>query len=212
MASEKIPASAKLIAEAFAEFQGEGSYQSPTDICGKAALDAINAAAKKPSLTKPAFDVKLKAGIAIGVAGLVMVLTSPWPAKGLLIFAASQMLCFPALVLVARSWVDKNEPSLQELISAASGERQKQNLKGLDDFKKLIADGEIPAYVKFNNGSSRRLNVEELRCFEADHGRLLVISNDLAQWFAIRSRPIPSGEIWVDVASYEIISKPSARN
>jgi hypothetical protein len=212
MASGKIPATAKPIADAFAEFQGETYNGSLPDMCGKAALDAINAAAQKPRFTRPSFDTKLKAGIALSAVGLIMVLASPWPALGYWIFVASQTLCFPALVLVARSWKDKSEPSLQELLSIASGERQKQNVKGLDDFKKLIADGEIPAYVKFNNGSSRRLNAKELRCFEADHGRLLVISNDLAQWFAIRSRPLPSGEIWVDVASYEIISKPSARN
>ncbi len=130
---------------------------------------------------------------------------------------------YPAIIALmvgwAASWVigitlrrgyKSDEPRLETLIETATPE-ERDCILSLDEFCRRAASGRFGVVERHPDGSRRELSTDWLRCFAADGGKLLVLSSDPADWLMIRRRPVPRGEILIDirgsVASTEITSR-----
>ncbi len=133
------------------------------------------------------------------------------------------LLPFPAIVALLpalpASWLMGNtmrrayksdEPRLEVLIDGATPE-QRDRILNLEEFCKQTASGKFGVVERYPDGSTRDLSADLLKCFAADFGKLLILSNDPADWLLIRRRPVPRGELLIDmrgaVASTELTSK-----
>ena len=103
-----------------------------------------------------------------------------------------------------------DEPSLALLIAAASP-RDRNSILNLQEFCNRAASGKFGVVERYPDGSVRELSSDLLKCFAANGGKMLVLSADPANWLLIRRRPVPRGEILIDirgsVASTELTSK-----
>jgi hypothetical protein len=102
------------------------------------------------------------------------------------------------------------EPRLETLIEGATPE-ECDRILNLEEFCNRAASGKFGVIERFPNGSTRELAADKLRCFAADGGKLLILSVDPEDWLLIRRRPVPRGEILIDirgsVASTELTSR-----
>ena len=94
----------------------------------------------------------------------------------------------------------RGELEIDDLGDGDSGPLQSR-LRALDDFKNLIAEGDILCEERLPDGVLRPLSQATLPAFIADHGALLVLSRDQAIWKCIPRRPIPMSPLWVKVGS-----------
>ena len=90
----------------------------------------------------------------------------------------------------------RDELEIDEVISEP-GPMLQRNLRALDDFRSLIASGDIPCEERLPDGTLKPVAPNALRAFLADHGALLVLSRDQSLWQCIPHRPIPMSPLWV---------------
>lgn len=57
-----------------------------------------------------------------------------------------------------------------------------------------------------------KLAGKDLACFIADHGRILLASSNRNDWLSIPVRPIPQGDIWMDLGGAIARSQITARS
>ena len=102
------------------------------------------------------------------------------------------------------------EPRLEALIAKATPD-ERDRILNLEEFCRRASSGKFGVVERFPDGSRRELTADWLKCFMADGGKLLILSTDPADWLLIRRRPVPSGEILIDiresVAATELSSK-----
>ena len=75
----------------------------------------------------------------------------------------------------------RSEPEIDELI-AEPNETLQRNLRALEDFKSLIANGDIICEERLPDGTVKPLSPKARAAFLADHGSLLVVSRDQSLW------------------------------
>ncbi|MEJ7932927.1 hypothetical protein WG907_01480 [Sphingobium sp. AN558] len=90
----------------------------------------------------------------------------------------------------------RDEPEIEEILTEPD-ETLARNLRALDDFRKLIASGDISCVERRPDGSLKPVTKTALRAFLADHGMLLIVSRDQNLWQCIPHRPIPMNELLV---------------
>lgn len=90
----------------------------------------------------------------------------------------------------------RSEPEIDELM-AEPNETLQRNLRALEDFKGLIANGDIICEERLPDGTVKPLSPKARAAFLADHGSLLVVSRDQSLWQCNPHRPIPMSALWV---------------
>jgi hypothetical protein len=90
----------------------------------------------------------------------------------------------------------RSELEIDELVTGPN-EALQRNLRALDDFRNLIANGDLTCEEHLPDGSVKQASALTLRAFRADHGGLLVLSRDQGIWQCIPHRPIPLSALWV---------------
>ena len=155
-------------------------------------LDAMAAAARRGRNRRFLFDAVRTGSALIAVVGVVVS------------FAIEPMLVGVAILLAGgfsfgwahnRSKV-RNEPEIDELIAEPNDTLQR-NLRALDDFRNLLASGDLACEERLPDGTVRPVSVNARRAFLADHGALLVLSRDQGLWRCIPHRPVPMSPLWV---------------
>jgi hypothetical protein len=90
----------------------------------------------------------------------------------------------------------RSELEIDELVTEPN-EALQRNLRALDDFRNLIANGDLTCEEHPPDGSVKQVSALTLRAFRADHGGLLILSRDQGIWQCIPHRPIPLSALWV---------------
>lgn len=90
----------------------------------------------------------------------------------------------------------RDELEIDEIVTEPN-ETLERNLLALDDFRNLIASGDVLCEERLPDGTLRSLAGNARRAFLADHGALLVLSRDQGLWQCIPHRPIPMSALWV---------------
>ncbi|PTR08187.1 hypothetical protein C8K11_11216 [Novosphingobium sp. GV055] len=102
------------------------------------------------------------------------------------------------------------EPRLEALIQNATPD-ERDRILNLEEFCNRAAGGRFGVAERLPDGTMRELAADWLKCFAADGGKLLVLSTNPTDWLLIRRRPVPGGEILIDirgmVAATELSSK-----
>ncbi len=192
-------------AAAYARFCGRDIADAPEALIGKSARAAWFAAAQNAKTHK-------RRRIGIYVVGGVLIaatigLAATFPALLALVIG------LPASWLIGttmRTGYRSQEPRLESLIEEATPD-ERDCILNLDEFCRRAASGRFGVVERHPDGSRREFNSDWLKCFAADGGKLLVLSSNPADWLMIRRRPVPRGEILIDirgsVASTEITSR-----
>ena len=90
----------------------------------------------------------------------------------------------------------RDETEIDEVIAEPDATLQR-NLRALDDFRNLIASGDIPCAERLPDGTLKPVAPTALSAFAADHGTLLILSRDQTLWQCIPRRPSPMSSLWV---------------
>ena len=193
-------------AVAFARFCRRTAADTPGALIGPNAHSAWFSAARNSAKSRrQRVAIYAASGCLIAIA-LGMVLWS-LPAIGAMLPAlAGSWLLGNTMRLSYRS----GEPRLETLIDGATPD-QRDRILNLEEFCKRAASGKFGVVERFPDGSTRELDADWLKCFAADGGKLLILSSEPADWLLIRRRPVPRGELLIDirgsVAATELSSK-----
>lgn len=155
-------------------------------------LDALALAARRGRTRRALLNVIRGAAAPIALAGAV------------LCFVMDPMIVGAAILLAggaAFAWARnqskvRSEPEIDELVKDPNDALQR-NLRALEDFKNLIASGQIPCEERLPDGRVKPVSAAALPAFLADHGALLVLSRDQTLWQCNPHRPIPMSSLWV---------------
>ena len=90
----------------------------------------------------------------------------------------------------------RSELEIDELVTEPN-EALRRNLRALEDFKNLIASGDIACEERLPDGTVKHVSTAMLPAFRADHAALLILSRDQALWQCNPHRPIPMSTLWV---------------
>lgn len=193
-------------ADAFARFCHRHIANSPKALIGDAAYSIwLGAAQRSEKNSQKRIGIYLIAGILTAVA--IALAFQPLPAIVALFPSAIAGLLIGRTMRLA---YNSEEPRIETLIEGASPEQQDRILN-LDDFCRRAASGKFRVAMRYPDGSIHEFDEDMLKCFVADGGKLLVLSEDTLKWLLIRRRPVPRGQILIDIrgsiASTELTSK-----
>lgn len=210
-----LPPSAQPVAEALAVFCLRPVTTSIEELLGKEAVAAILEAPGKADA--PPAD-RVRAVVSILAIVLAIGATALPIGNGIhfILTAASLTVAFlvgqPWLVWL-RTWLrDRREPTQSKLAKLGENLVQRRNIHSLEELRRNIGKGTFAGYSVTPDGRAARLSGKERACFLADHGRILIVSDDYNPRLAIRARPIPSGEIWIDLAGSTARTQLSAKS
>jgi hypothetical protein len=193
-------------AVAFARFCNRDSTSTPEYLIGTHAHAAWLDAARQSAKGRHERWATYAASFGLLCFALWLALT-PFPA------ILALMPALPAGWLIGSTMRRSHrieEPRLEGLIANATPD-ERDRILNLEEFCRRAASGKFGVVERFPDGTTRELSAEWLKCFMADGGKLLILSTDPADWLLIRRRPVPSGEILIDirgsVAATELSSK-----
>lgn len=155
-------------------------------------LDAMASAARRGRKRRLMLDAVRGVSIIIAMAGAALgIFMNP------LIVGATILLAGGAAFMWAhnRSKV-RAEPEIDELVKQPN-EPLRRNLRALDDFKNVIASGEVACEERLPDGTLKPVSARALPAFLADHGALFILSRDQTLWQCSPHRPIPMSALWV---------------
>ena len=191
---------------AFARFCRRPSADTPKLLVGDKAGTAWFEAARRAATSRRYRLARYGLASSLVVAAIALAL-QPLPA------IAALLPALPAGWLIGntmRRGYTSDEPTLESLIEGATPE-QRDHIFNLEEFCKRAAGGKFGVAERYPDGSIHELGADLLLCFAADGGKLLVLSTNPADWMLIRRRPVPRGEILIDiggaVAASELTSK-----
>ena len=193
-------------AVAFARFCHRAATDTPEALIGaKAKAVWFDAAHNSASSRHKRIGIYALSGCLIAIAPVMVLWLLPAIAALLPALSGSWLLG-NTMRLSYRS----DEPRLETLIDGATPE-QRDCILNLEEFCKRAASGKFGVVERFPDGSTRELDADRLKCFAADGGKLLILSNEPAAWLLIRRRPVPRGQLLIDirgaVAATELSSK-----
>lgn len=197
-----LPKSAKPVAEALAVFCKRPAAESVEELLGSEALLAILNA---PDTMSPFPRHPLRASVSIAAIAITLAGAFLPIGAGAHFLLAIAMAC--VAVPVGKPWLDyyrdrymnRHELSRTDLAKLATTATQKRNINSAEEFRRLIGSGTMKAYSVSPTGEVKLLTARQRRCFLADHGRMLLVSGDRNRWMPIKARPLPGGEIWIDL-------------
>lgn len=197
-----LPAGARPAAEALAVYCKRPATETVEELLGP---DAVKAILSAPSPSNPAPRRPLRASlslaaIAIALAGIALPISAG-------AFIALFLPTAAVALIAGKPWIDhvrdrymnRHELSRADLAGLAGNAAQKRNLHSLEEFRRQLGNGTLKAYSVSPAGSPRPLAGHDLACFVADHGRILLVSVDHNDWAKVRARPLPRGEVWIDL-------------
>ncbi len=193
-------------ADAFARFCHRPITDPPKALIGDAAHHKwLNAAQRSEKNWQKRIGIYLIAAVLAAVA--IALALQPLPAIATLLPSAIAGLLIGRTM---RQAYNSDEPRIETLIEGASPE-QRDRILNLDEFCRRAASGKFRVAMRYPDGSIREFSDDMLKCFVADGGKLLVLSDDTLAWLRIRRRPVPRGQILIDIrgsiASTERTSK-----
>lgn len=155
-------------------------------------LDAMASAARRGRKRQRKLDFLRSTSILVGAAGAILgvVLDPSIIGVGLLLAGGG------AFVWAHNKSKVRCEPEIDELVTEPN-EALQRNLRALEDFKSLIANGDIACEERLPDGTVKPLSPKARSAFLADHGSLLVVSRDQSLWQCSPHRPIPLSALWV---------------
>jgi len=184
-------------ADAFARFCKVDIATTPKAMIGEEALSAYidSASRSRANTRRRVWTYALAGALAL-------------PASYLAVHPQLSILAIPpaltAGILLGRTkriGLRTDEPRLETLIAEVSQDHR-NNILNLDEFCRRAASGRFGIVQRHPNGSIHPFNNDLLKCFSADGGKLLVLSDAPEDWWrAIRRKPVPRGEILIDVRS-----------
>ena len=154
-----------LIEEAFAYYYGADINTPPASLIGERAANLIVDGAKR---SKRKFQIS----VALGTVSVCLVGTTFLNMFGGLyngIVAASVVAMFAT---IGHFYSKPHEPSHQELLGLAETPEQARCIEALKEFRRLLADGDIPAYPSTSPDSEDQVPPA---LFAAPGGRLLIL-------------------------------------
>ena len=158
----------------------------------QAVSDAMIAAARRGRKRRTLLDTISGFSILVAAVGAILAIAIEPMIVGIVILLAGGATFIGAL---NRRKV-RSELEIDELVTEPN-EALHRNLSALDDFRNLIASGDMPCEERLPDGTVKPLSTQTLRAFGADHGALLILSRDQGIWQCIPRRPIPMSALWV---------------
>lgn len=155
-------------------------------------LDAMTLAARRGRKHRGMLDIVRAASILVAVIGSIISLAIEPVIVGILVLVA----CGLAFIWAHNRRKIRYELEIDELVTEPNDFLQR-NLRALDDFRNLIASGDMPCEERLPDGTIRPVSANMLRAFGADHGALLILSRDQGLWQCIPRRPIPMSALWL---------------
>lgn len=194
-----LPKTARPVSEALVVFCMRPATESVEELLGTPVVAAILDAPAKATpvpwrLARTAVVVLALALVAIGIFTPIAL---GWQMLALLAVAA--MAGAPWLMNLRGILQNRRELTRTELARLTTNASQKRNLFSSEEFRRLVGGGSLQAYSVLPNGIVKPLTDRERLCFVADNGRILIVSTDHSRWMAIAARPLPEGEIWIDL-------------
>ncbi len=186
------PAEFVKIRDGFIAFLKQPAGTPIEQVIPQEVLDAMASAARRGRKRRVMLDTVRGVAIIVAVFGAALgVFMNP------LIVGATILLASGAAFMWAhnRSKV-RAEPEIDELVKEPSGPLRR-NLQALDDFKNVIASGEIACEERLPDGTVKPVSARALPAFLADHGALFILSRDQQLWQCSPHRPIPMSALWV---------------
>ena len=161
-------------------------------IIPKEVLDAMALAARRGRRRQLVLDVMRGMSIvAVAVGAALAVFREPM-AIGVAVLLASGV----TFVWAHNKSKIRFEPEIDELVTEPNVVLQR-NLRALEDYKHLIANGDIVCDERLPDGTIKPLSQKARAAFLADHGSLFVLSRDQSLWQCTPHRPIPMSALWV---------------
>jgi len=169
-------------------------------------IDAMASAAKRGRNRRRMLDIVKSASTIVSVAGAIVGFAIEPMILGVVIMIAGGS----GLVWAINRAKVRNEPEVDELGTEPNSVLQR-NLRALDNFRNLIASGEIACEERLPDGTIKPVSSNARRAFIADHGSLLILSRDQDLWQCIPPRPIPMSPLWVKVGNRVATTMITAR-
>ena len=169
-------------------------------------IDAMTLAARRGAKRRRVLDVVRTVSLFVAITGAIVGLAVDPLIIGVVILLAGGA----AFIWAHKRARARHELEIDELISD-SDEVLHRNLRALDDYRNLIASGDIPSQERLPDGTLKATSESVRASFLADHGALLVLSRDQTLWECIPHRPIPMSAIWVKVGNRVASTKITAR-
>jgi hypothetical protein len=182
------------IDDAFAYFCKKPVGTSAEDLIGMEALVAIQKSAEASAKRFWFRCVVYTLGGMI-IAGSLVLAFTPLPAFATTLFALLGIFVCGA---TWRNQLRNEEPTLRTLTAGANADHAR-NIHLLEEFRTLLAGGKFKMSQRRPDGSWKDFDADLRASFAADHGRLLIVSDDPAQWIRIRRSPVPRSDIWVSL-------------
>lgn len=186
------PAEFVKIRDGFIAFLKQPAGTPIEQVIPQEVLDAMASAARRGRKRQIMLDTVRGVSIIIALTGAALgIFMNP------LIIGAMILLAGGAAFMWAhnRSKI-RAELEIDELVNEPN-EPVRRNLQALDDFKNLIASGEIACEERLPEGTLKPVSARALPAFLADHGALFILSRDQALWQCSPHRPIPMSALWV---------------
>jgi hypothetical protein len=164
----------------------------PTDV-----IDAMASAARRGRGRRWWLNFARLASVLVAAIGVVFVLASDPIKTG--VGMALLLSGGAAFILAHYRTKIRDEPEIDDIIAGSTGPVER-HLRALEDFRNLIASGDIQCAERLPDGTLRPVAANALRAFVADHGALLILSREQGLWQCIPHRPIPMSELQVKLA------------
>lgn len=190
------PAGFVRIRDGYIAFLKQPSGTPLETIVPQTVIDAMAAAAKSGSKRRRKLDIARVVSGAAALAGAIIAVVVNPMSVGVVILVGGGVAFFWA----HDQMKVRHEPEIDELVTGP-GTALERNLRVLDDFRHLLASGDIPCEERLPDGTVRPLTHSARRAFLADHGALLVLSRTQDLWRCIPHRPLPMSPLWVKLDS-----------
>ena len=154
-----------LIEEAFAYYCGADINTPPAALIGQSAVDMIVGAAKS---SKRKFQIS----VALGAMSVSLVATSFLDLYGGIFNGLAAISVVAVFAAIGHLYSRPHEPSHQDLLGLDLTPEQAKSVAALKEFRRLLADGTIPALPTSATSSADHVPPA---LFAADGGRLLII-------------------------------------
>ncbi len=155
-------------------------------------LDAMASAARRGGKRRQILDIVHGASMLVATVGALLGLGMNPMIVGIAMLLAGGV----AFVWAHNRSKVRCEPEIDELVTEPN-EALQRNLRALEDFKNLIASGDIACEERLPDGAVKAVSAAMLPAFRADHAALLILSRDQALWQCNPHRPIPMSALWV---------------
>jgi hypothetical protein len=186
------PAEFVKIRDGFIAFLKQPAGTPIEHVVPQAVIDAMVMAAQRGRNRRRMLDTACSASVLVSAIGAVLAIVIEPMIIGIVIL----LIGGAAFIGAFNRRKIRSELEIDELVTEPN-EALQRNLRALDDFRNVIANGDMTCEERLPDGSVKPVTTQTLRAFRADHGALLILSRDQGIWQCIPRRPIPLSALWV---------------